>query len=261
MNFNFGGADLDTTFVTTVGSMMRIDGGDGQIGVGGEVTPDASFHLEGSLAMNYALEDVSFTYDPAADQSVVLLDADGADLTVTLPNPSAATTYRVTFVRVDVPSSTACILDASGATHIQGALTVELYEQWETITLQAGSNADFGGSTEWVVVSHTKPFDVLPGVVRNITSVTGTYTVADNDEVLIVNTLLGALDVDLPAASGQAGRVLVIIDSRGNFGTNACSVDPNGTEMIDGTSTSLALNTNYQGVTIVCDGSGWFTVQ
>jgi Trm5-related predicted tRNA methylase len=73
--------------------------------------------------------------------------------------------------------------------------------------------------------------------------------------MVIVDSSSNAVEVDLPTASGNAGKTVDILAKTGT--TNAVTVDPNGSETINGVSTSYILNVNYANLTLVSDGSNW----
>ena len=85
------------------------------------------------------------------------------------------------------------------------------------------------------------------------------YTVLAADTVLLLDTSGGAVEVDLPAVASSSGRVLTIKDEAGSAGTNAITIDPNGTETIDGSATSATITTNFGVMELVCDGTQWLS--
>ena len=91
---------------------------------------------------------------------------------------------------------------------------------------------------------------------------TATFTAA-NGEGYFCNTAGGTFEVDLPA--GSAGAIVSIQDYNNTFDTNALTVDPNGSEKINGgvAGETVTLNTEGQGVTFVYIDStvGWRSVQ
>lgn len=87
----------------------------------------------------------------------------------------------------------------------------------------------------------------------NIVNKTTTYTAVTTDDVITVTTG-SAWTLTLYAASGNAGRVLRIKKTSSDL--NALTIDGNASETIDG-ATTTSINTQYEEVTIVCDGSNW----
>lgn len=92
----------------------------------------------------------------------------------------------------------------------------------------------------------------LLGIVP-IVSKTTTYTATVTDDVITATTG-SAWTLTLYAASGNAGRVLRI--KKTSSDVNALTIDGNASETIDG-STTTTINTQYEEVTIICDGSNW----
>jgi len=87
----------------------------------------------------------------------------------------------------------------------------------------------------------------------NIVNKTTTYTAVTTDDIITVTTG-SAWTLTLYAASGNAGRVLRIKKTSSDL--NALTIDGNASETIDG-ATTTSINTQYEEVTIVCDGSNW----
>jgi hypothetical protein len=76
---------------------------------------------------------------------------------------------------------------------------------------------------------------------------------------IAVNSAASTVTVNLPAASSNGGRRLIIKDSTGAAGTNAVTIDGNSSETIDG-ATTITLDSDYAAVTLICDGSNWHVV-
>ena len=91
---------------------------------------------------------------------------------------------------------------------------------------------------------------------------TATFTAATG-EGYFCNTTAGAFELDLPA--GAAGSIVSIQDYNNTFDTYALTVDPNGSEKINGGDAGdpVILDTEGQGVTFVYIDStvGWRSVQ
>jgi hypothetical protein len=103
-------------------------------------------------------------------------------------------------------------------------------------------------------------FSVGPSgaVVRRIpfTTKTAGYTATDTDEIIFVDSTSGAITIALPTAVGRAGKRYDIKDWKGTSATNNITVDPNGTETIDGATTKV-LATAYASITVISDGANW----
>ncbi|CAB4199978.1 hypothetical protein UFOVP1351_18 [uncultured Caudovirales phage] len=87
-----------------------------------------------------------------------------------------------------------------------------------------------------------------------VASKTTTYTATTADDVLLCSASGGAWTLTLPASSGNSGKVLRI--KKTDSSTNIVTVDGNASETIDGALTRK-LATQYEELTLVCDGSNW----
>jgi hypothetical protein len=79
---------------------------------------------------------------------------------------------------------------------------------------------------------------------------TTTYTAATTD--YFIDCTSGTFTVNLFTAVGNTGRILIIKNS----GTGTITVDPNGTQTIDG-ATTQTLSTQWSRVHIISDGANW----
>ena len=127
--------------------------------------------------------------------------------------------------------------------------TITLGASGDTIALASGaSQTGFGrtGTVDWQT-----------GSIK-----TATFTAASG-EGYFCNTAGGTFEVDLPA--GSAGAIVSIQDYNNTFDTNSLTVDPNGSEKINGGDGGepVELSTEGQGVTFVyIDATvGWRSVQ
>ena len=127
--------------------------------------------------------------------------------------------------------------------------TITIGASGDTVTLASGaSQSGFGrtGTVDWQT-----------GSIK-----TSTFTAASG-EGYFCNTAGGTFEVDLPA--GSAGAIVSIQDYNNTFDSNALTVDPNGSEKINGGAAGEAviLDTEGRGVTFVYIDStvGWRSVQ
>ena len=94
----------------------------------------------------------------------------------------------------------------------------------------------------------------------NITTVNAAlYDLLATDYILnITYTATGAVtSLTLPTAQTVEGRIITIKDAGGLAGTNNITVDCEAAQNIDGSSTFI-LNTNYESISLYCDGTNWF---
>jgi hypothetical protein len=89
---------------------------------------------------------------------------------------------------------------------------------------------------------------------------TSTFTAA-NGEGYFCNTAGGGFEVDLPA--GSAGAIVSIQDYNNTFDTGNLTIDPNGSEKINGGQGGVVLSTEGEGITLVYIDStvGWRSIQ
>jgi|5B_taG_2_1085324.scaffolds.fasta_scaffold17035_2 hypothetical protein len=127
--------------------------------------------------------------------------------------------------------------------------TITIGASGDTIALASGaSQSGFGrtGTVDWQT-----------GSIK-----TATFTAASG-EGYFCNTAGGSFEVDLPA--GSVGAIVSIQDYNNTFDANLLTVDPNGSEKINGgdAGESIELSTEGQGVTFVyVDATvGWRSVQ
>jgi len=136
----------------------------------------------------------------------------------------------------------------------------------DAIDKQSGSTLTIGGSGTTVQLGtgasqtgfgRTGTVDWQTGSIK-----TATFT-AVSGEGYFCNTAGGAFELDLPA--GSAGAIVSIQDYNNTFDSNALTVDPNGSEKINGGSAGdpVILDTKGRGVTFVyIDATvGWRSVQ
>ncbi len=132
----------------------------------------------------------------------------------------------------------------------------------ETGTTTITDLAQTGGSINNATIgaSTAAPVTMTAGAVkyRSKANSDSPYSVVASDYIIGVNTSGGAVEIDLQAASSAgAGRMLIIKDVGGAAGTNNITIDPNGSEKIDGQST-VVIAANSGSVMLFCDGSNYF---
>ena len=84
-----------------------------------------------------------------------------------------------------------------------------------------------------------------------------TYSTDGNDNCIIGVNYAGTVTIELDNDDLQAGRIIHIVDVRGNAGTYNVTIDPEGATQINGSNTRT-LTTDYQPAIIFSDGSAWF---
>lgn len=88
-----------------------------------------------------------------------------------------------------------------------------------------------------------------------IRTVTASAPMVSTDHTILCDASSGDITISLTNAADVSGRLLNIkkIDNSGNKVT----IDASGTQTIDGALTSI-LTTQYESITIQCDGTGWW---
>ncbi len=84
----------------------------------------------------------------------------------------------------------------------------------------------------------------------------GAYTFGSNSEGILIINETEDVTVDLPTAASYSDRVIYI---KNIMSVNTITIDGNTTETIDGELTIL-LDTQYQAVKLVSDGSNWHII-
>lgn len=95
---------------------------------------------------------------------------------------------------------------------------------------------------------------VAGSVAVNLITSASTYTMLDTDAVILCNAASGAQTVNLLTAAGRTGRILLI--KKSDSSGNACTMDPAGTETVNG-STTYSLATQHKYVVIISDNANW----
>ena len=97
-------------------------------------------------------------------------------------------------------------------------------------------------------------------VKQNIRTATNSpvTVVAATDYTVVTNlSVAGPVTVNLPA--GVAKQIFVIVDGKGDAGTNNVTIDADGTETINGAATYV-INENFGGIMLQFDGTGWVII-
>jgi hypothetical protein len=136
-------------------------------------------------------------------------------------------------------SNTSTIITQTNST------TITIGTTGQTVALASGaSSSGFGATYNGAVNWNTTPITSSP-----LTAVSGIG--------YFINTTGGSVTVNLPA--GVAGSIVALSDYAGTFGTNAVTVNANGSQKIGGIAAPASLNTQGQSATFVYVDStqGW----
>jgi len=122
--------------------------------------------------------------------------------------------------------------------------------EYQLPTAYPTSNGQVLASTTGGVMSWA---DDSGGITYNY-SVSASFTAAAGN-IYAIGDVSATCAIALPAiSSGIDGNEVIVKDIAGKFGTNACTISPNGTNTIDG-ATSLVLDSDYQAVTLRADNN------
>lgn len=90
----------------------------------------------------------------------------------------------------------------------------------------------------------------------HVVSTTGSFTLTQANDVVLMNSASGTLTATLPTAVGNTGLAFTIINI-GNSGSNTVLVDANSTETIDRTLTVNLIDN--EAIRLYSDGANWWS--
>lgn len=243
----------------------------GGLSVGGDVAPLSvdSFYDLGTDSLRWAN---TYTDTITVGDGVdAVLTADAAD-TLALRNSTNAQAFNVyntytdasNYERLEVKWDTnvAVIGTSSAGTgsgrelqfHINGT------ERWKisadgSIIPSADSIRSIGTNGTRVLGIYTDQI-ITRGVKTDVETFTAASDTLDADNnVALCDCTSNAITINLPAAATGQQYHIKKIDAT----ANTVTIDPNGTETIDGSLTKV-ISTQYDSITVVSDGSNWFIV-
>ena len=142
--------------------------------------------------------------------------------------------------KISQRSGTAITLGNSG-TDFQLPSGADIVAQsGSTITIAAGATITNSGTATGFGATGAVNWDTTPKTTT-VTAVSGVG--------YFVNTTSGAITVNLPA--GVAGSIVAISDYANTAATNNITIDPNGTDKINGTNENAKITTNGAAVTLI----------
>lgn len=130
--------------------------------------------------------------------------------------------------------------------------------QWKTVGIFVNTQIGATASTNGILSSAAKStLDVIGSLSTAVVAKTATYTATISDHTILCNATTGAITINLPAASGIAGREYVI--KKTDSSANAITIDANASETIDGALT-YTLSSQNKYVFIQTDGTSWYVI-
>lgn len=97
--------------------------------------------------------------------------------------------------------------------------------------------------------------NIISGDTATVSSKTANYTLTSNDQLIIADSTSAAFTLTLPSAVGITGKKYFFKKINSSI-ANVVTIDPNGSETIDGYST-YGLYTEDEYLGIVSDGANW----
>jgi len=116
------------------------------------------------------------------------------------------------------------------------------------------------GANDRVAIDTSTPnsgFHVNTSVAFAGKAITQNYTATASDHMIFVNAGQSSVTLSLPTAVGISGRQYIIKRVDGN-GQNQVTIDPNGSQTIEGDATRAL--TGQNSIVIVSDNSNWWIV-
>lgn len=146
--------------------------------------------------------------------------------------------------------------DANDALHVQSSALESRPAAgtegrlWATPYLSDEFQLWYDDGSQWCLLHHNDPYDVLQLSADTTLSLTHVHT------LVIVDTSGGDVTLTLPPAAGVSGHKL---DVKKVNASHTLTVDADGAETIDGSAT-VSWSTNNQSYSIVSDGTQWWIV-
>jgi hypothetical protein len=208
------------------------------------------------ISYNANSKTVLGTYTAGKDDHTILANAAAAAFTITLPAPSSRANPYLVIKKIDATAN-AVTLDPFGAATIDGASTVSLTAQYQTVILHASPSG-------WHVLGN-------PGSTTN----SGTYTQTSasaaafasgpngntNPVFRLVNNITSAATGISVTGRAEAAGVDITVLSSGTNESLFVNAKGSGTILLNGTATGAVLvgdATNPAfGVTHTTEGTGW----
>jgi len=137
--------------------------------------------------------------------------------------------------------------------------TGSVYQSGTTITLVNDELNPSGNSYYGTDENGVKGWHELPDPTIDVATVTGSYNVTLDDDMIAVDTSGGVATINLPTTGLEAGKKYYIKDSVGNAYYNPITVDAGSGFDIDGDQSGI-INTNYGSVELIYIGNNKWNV-
>jgi len=184
---------------------------------------------------------VTTAYTPYKNDKTILADASSASFTVTLPGAATVETGKTYTVKRTNAGANTVIVDGNGSETIDGIPSLRLNQRFDYLQLQSDG-------TNWMVISER----ISPSLVVNPTL---PYAATVYDGTISSD---GNGTINLPSAAAVLGGKIFTIKNSATAGNPTLTVDPSGSETVDGLATWPLLKGQF--VTIQSDGINWIVI-
>ena len=233
-----------------------------QVFGGVQVSPSQLSYQALALTVDVTLSWPFETNQPAPYAATkVTVTSAGAGLSVTMPDATLVSPGQDCLVS-NQSANAVTIKDNAGGTI--GAVaagqswlfwlsdTTTAAGSWESIQYGAGVSSTSAAS---LAGNGLVALSTLLNTAFDVNAINANYTAGINDRATLINSTGGALTLAFDAAGTLGGNWFCVVR---NSGSGALTLDPNGSETIDGQS-SKTLNVG-ESCFIICDGSNLFSV-
>jgi hypothetical protein len=180
-------------------------------------------------------------YTPSKSDKTIFADASSASFTITLPGAATVEAGKTYTVKRTNAGANTVIVDGNGSETIDGIPSLRLNQRFDYLQLQSDG-------TNWMVISEriSPSLVVNPALPYAATVYDGTISSNSNGTI------------NLPSAAAVLGGKIFTIKNSATAGNPTLTVDPNGSETIDGLATWPLLKGQF--VTIQSDGTNWIVI-
>jgi hypothetical protein len=183
----------------------------------------------------------STAYTPSKTDRTIFADASSASFTITLPGAATVEAGKTYTVKRTNAGTNTVIIDGNGSETIDGIPSLRLNQRFDYLQLQSDG-------TNWMVISEriSPSLVVNPALPYAATVYDGTISSDGNGTI------------NLPSAAAVLGGKIFTIKNSATAGNPTLTVDPNGSETVDGLATWPLLKGQF--VTIQSDGTNWIVI-
>jgi len=207
----------------------------------GVATLDSASKIPSSQIPPVALSEVFVVADNTARDALTVQEGD-----IALTNDSGKWWIYdgTSWLEMTTPAAVTSVNGQTGAVN----LGINDLSDVDTTTTSPSTNDVLTWTgTEWEPVAPGDAFEA-------VTTKSSTSSLLVTDEVVLCDTSGGAFTLNLPTAVGISGKKYRIKKITTDF--DAVTIDPDGSETIDG-ETTTTINTDGETIVLISDGSNW----